>query len=202
MGCGTGWLACRLAALGHTVTGADPATAVLDIARRRPGADAVTWIETRASDLSVDTRFDLIIMTGHAFQVFLDDDEALSALTTLRRHLAPDGRLAFETRNPSLRPWENWTPAKTNRCLPLADGGSIWVHHDVRSVSGQTVTYETHFSFNSDESVVSADTLRFADRGELAALLLCAGFTETIWYGDWDRSPFRPDSLEIIVVAR
>jgi len=125
MGCGTGWLACRLAALGHTVTGADPATAVLDIARRRPEADAVTWIETRASDLSVDTRFDLIIMTGHAFQVFLDDDEALSALTTLRRHLAPDGRLAFETRNPSLRPWENWTPAKTNRCLPLADGDGV-----------------------------------------------------------------------------
>ena len=86
MGCGTGRLACELAARGHQVTGADPAAAMLDIARSRSGGEKVTWIETKAADLSVDTRFDLIIMTGHVFQVFLDDQDVRAALRTGDRH--------------------------------------------------------------------------------------------------------------------
>ena len=45
MGCGTGRLACELAARGHRATGADPAAAMLDIARNRPGGEKVTWID-------------------------------------------------------------------------------------------------------------------------------------------------------------
>jgi 2-polyprenyl-3-methyl-5-hydroxy-6-metoxy-1,4-benzoquinol methylase len=38
LGCGTGTLALRLAGLGHTVLGVDPADASLDVARAKPGA--------------------------------------------------------------------------------------------------------------------------------------------------------------------
>jgi predicted RNA methylase len=41
VGCGTGVLACLLAAEGVDVIGVDPAGASLDVARRRPGADRV-----------------------------------------------------------------------------------------------------------------------------------------------------------------
>jgi ubiquinone/menaquinone biosynthesis C-methylase UbiE len=46
IGCGTGRLACALAERGHRVTGTDPAPAMLDIARHRPGGERVIWIET------------------------------------------------------------------------------------------------------------------------------------------------------------
>jgi len=39
VGSGTGRLACALAARGHRAAGADPAAAMLAIARRRPGGD-------------------------------------------------------------------------------------------------------------------------------------------------------------------
>jgi SAM-dependent methyltransferase len=201
MGCGTGWLACDLAARAHHVTGADPARAMLDIARSRSGGDKVRWINATAADLSLETRFDLIIMTGHVFQVFLTDQDVSAVLRALRRYLAPGGRLAFETRNPAVRKWEDWTPARTSKHVHVPCLGPVEVHHHTRSVDGPLVTYETHFDFGGPDVVVTADTLRFMNRDELATFLADAGFGEIAWYGDWDRSAIGPTSPEIIVVA-
>lgn len=201
MGCGTGSLACDLAARDHNVTGADPAAAMLDIARTRCGGDKVIWLNVAAADLSIETRFDLIIMTGHVFQVFLTDEDVSKALHTLRGHLAPSGRLAFETRNPTVRKWEEWSPAKTSKRVEVLGLGLVQVHHETRSVVGALVTYETHFSFGGTDIVVTADTLRFMNRDELATFLADAGFVDLAWYGDWDRSALGPTSPEVIVVA-
>lgn len=201
MGCGTGRLACDLAARGHRVTGADPGTAMLNIARNRPGGDAVTWIETDAVGLSLDARFDLVIMTGHVFQVFLDDDAVRAALRTLCRHLAPGGRIAFETRNPAVREWEEWRPEETRERLKVPGIGTVDVHYDIASVSGALVTFETHFRFADDDHVVATSTLRFMAQRELAAFLADTGCTDAAWYGDWDQSSFRATSPEIIVIA-
>ena len=43
LGCGTGQLAAEMAQ-GRNVTGVDPASAMLDIARRRTGGDKVDWV--------------------------------------------------------------------------------------------------------------------------------------------------------------
>jgi len=201
MGCGTGRLACHLAALGHSVTGADPAAAMLEIARRRPGADKVTWLNLAAANLAIRTRFDLIVMTGHVFQVFLTDSHIYAALQSLRLHLAPGGRLAFETRNPALRKWEDWTPDKTWKRVEVAGIGPVQLHHVTQMVLGQLLTYESHFRFGENDVVHTTDRLRFVNRDELAIFLADAGFVEVTWYGDWDRSPIAANSPEIIVVA-
>jgi 2-polyprenyl-3-methyl-5-hydroxy-6-metoxy-1,4-benzoquinol methylase len=200
VGCGTGSLACDLAARGHNATGADPAAAMLDIARSRSGDDKVTWLNVAAADLSIETRFDLIILTGHVFQVFLTDQDVSRVLHVLRRHLAPGGRLAFETRNPTVRKWEEWTPAKTSKRVEVPGLGPVEAHHEIRSVIGSLVSYETHFRFGGTD-VVTSDTLRFMHRDELATFLANAGFVDFTWYGDWDRSALGPTSPEIIVVA-
>ncbi len=202
MGCGTGRLACALAARGHRVTGADPAAGMLGVARSRPGGEAVRWIEADAAGLALDTRFDHAIMTGHVFQVFLDDEEVCAALDGLCRHLAPGGRLAFETRNPAVQDWETWTPEETRETLQVPGLGTVEAHYDIAAAAGQLVTFETHFRFAADDVVVAPSTLRFMDRDELAGFLAEAGFAEVAWYGDWDRSPPDPESPEIIAVAR
>lgn len=202
MGCGTGWLACELAARGHRVTGADPSAAMLDIARSRPGGQQVTWVEAEAAALSLAARFDLIVMTGHVFQVFLEDRDVLAALRCLRRHRAPGGRLAFETRNPAVREWESWTPEETREAIAVPGLGTVEVHYDIGPVAGELVTYETHFRFAAGDVAVAPSVLRFMDRERLAGLLAQAGFTDIVWYGDWDRSPFSATSPEIIVIAR
>ena len=202
MGCGTGRLAAELAERGHHVTGADPAGAMLDIARRRVGGDKVHWIMSDAGGLSVNHHFDLIIMTGHAFQKLLSDDEIKAALRSFARHLKPEGRLAFETRNPTRREWEEWTADRSRETMRLPDGSRADVHNEIQSVRGELVTYETHVSFAPHDTVAGADTLRFISADQLKQHLEAAGFTRQIWYGNWDGSPVTPDSPELIVICQ
>jgi SAM-dependent methyltransferase len=201
MGCGYGRLACGLAARGHAVTGADPATAMLQIAGSLPGAEKVTWIESDAGSLSLDARFDLIVMTGHVFQVFLEDEEIRAVLRNLARHLAPGGRLAFETRNPAAKRWLEWTPEKSREVADVEGVGPVEVTHEVTDVTWPFVTFQTHYRFPDGDRASAPSTLRFMEQKELAGHLRDAGFTEFIWYGYWDRSPLAPSSREIIVIA-
>ena len=99
LGCGTGQLAARLAE-GRTVVGVDPAEAMLDIARRRPGGQSVTWVQSDAQSVRLGRQFDLVLLTGHAFQVFLTKKDQLAVLSTIAEHLAPGGRVIFFKRNP------------------------------------------------------------------------------------------------------
>ena len=215
MGCGTGQLACELAARGHDVTGADPAAAMLALARARPGGDRVRWIQADAASLATEPRFDLIVMTRHVFQLLLEDDEVRAALRALARHLAPGGQIAFETRNPAVREWQDWNPRDTRQRVHAA-GLVADVHYDISAVAGELVTYETWFRFAGlgdgpgpgtragdaeDRTVVVPDTLRFMDQAEVAGFIAEAGLTRVTWYGDWDGSPCGPASPEIIAIA-
>jgi ubiquinone/menaquinone biosynthesis C-methylase UbiE len=202
VGCGTGRLACDLAALGHRVTGADPASAMLDIARKRKGGDKVDWVESDAGGLSLADRFDLIIMTGHAFQKLLTNDQVRAALRAFARHLKEGGTVAFETRNPLKREWEEWVPDLSRTVVMLPDGSQVDIHNDISSVAGELVTYETHASFGPHDKAMGADTLRFITAAELARCLNETGFMRRTWYGNWDRSPVRHDSPELIVIAQ
>ncbi len=201
MGCGTGQLACEFAARGHDVTGADPAAAMLAVARGRPGGDRVRWIQAGAAALATPARFDLIVMTGHVFQLLRGDRDVRAALEVLAGHLAPGGRIAFETRNPAVREWQEWNPRDTRQRVEAA-GLIADVHYEISAVAGELVTYETWFRFTgAREAVVVPDTLRFMDQAQVAAFLTEAGLTRVTWYGDWDGSPHGPASPEIIAIA-
>ena len=112
LGCGTGVFAIALVQRGHETTGIDPAAAILDIARTRPGGELVTWIEGDAASAPTDSA-DLIIMMGHVAQYFIDDDHWHATLHELRRAIVDGGHLSFEVRNPR-RDWQSrWTKSNT-----------------------------------------------------------------------------------------
>jgi SAM-dependent methyltransferase len=201
IGCGTGYLLHQARANGHRgrLVGLDPATSMLQQARRR--AD-IEWVEGYLPDAGFDGGFDLAYMTGHAFQVLLDDDAIRDLLRAVHRALSPDGHFAFETRNPHARAWQAWTPEQAKEIVD-ADGRRIRVWHDVESVDGEFVTFtETYDSEASSAPVVSRSTLRFVSAEHLDHLLTEAGFVIDERYGDWDRSLMTPTSREIITVAR
>ncbi len=201
MGSGTGRLSLKLASRGHHVTGADPAPGMMLAAREKPGAEQVTWIAGDAAHLALATRFDLIVMTGHVFQVFLEDAEIVAALSNLRRHLAPGGRIAFETRNPALREWETWTPELTREQIAVPEIGLVTVHYDMTGADDRFVHFDTHYDFGGGDKVVAPTTLRIMDQATLARLLAESGLTPRQWFGDWDGAPLGPERPEIIVVA-
>jgi SAM-dependent methyltransferase len=202
LGCGTGVLAVDLARRGHDVTGLDPAAAMLEIARRRPGGERVRWIEGDARRFALDDRFDLAVMSGHAFQVFLEPEDVAAVMRGVREHLAPGGRFAFESRNPIAREWDEWNPDATSERLDLGGGETVDVFYRVTDVHDGLVTFETHHRFADGTTAVSPSTLRFLPQPEIAAGLAEAGFEAVEWLGDWTGAPFTDASPEIIVVAR
>jgi SAM-dependent methyltransferase len=99
VGCGTGALLRRARESGHTgrLCGLDPASGMLNQARVRSD---IEWVLGDLSSVGWDREFDLVVMTGHAFQEFIEDEEIRAALTAIRSALTDHGRFAFETRNP------------------------------------------------------------------------------------------------------
>ena len=114
-GCGTGRLTIALAAAGHRVTGVDPASNSLEVARAKPFADRVTWLEG-SHEVLPSASFDLIVMNSHVAQFLVTDLEWTQALTSLRQALVPGGRLAFDSRDPNARGWEAWNQIGRASC--------------------------------------------------------------------------------------
>ena len=199
IGCGTGTVLRQARAAGHTgrLVGLDPAAAMLNQAKTRTDVD---WILGDLGTVSFDHEFDLVIMTGHVFQVFLTDDEVTAALAAVRTALADGGRYAFETLNPRLRPWEKWT----NSAEVVAADGAIVIaaNTDPRMVDGGIVDVVGKFSSPSwEREVLCPSSFRFMEVEALDGLLSQAGLAVVERYGLWDRRPFTKQLPEIITIA-
>ena len=206
LGCGTGELAAGMAThsgSGRTVFGVDPAAAMLDVARRRPGGERVTWIQSDAQSLRLERQFDLVVLTGHAFQVFLTDDDQRAVLSTIARHLSPPGRFIFDTRNPAAQAWLGWAPEHSRRRVEIADLGEFdaWNEAKYDATTG-IVEYRTHYQPADGGPPISASSkIRFTSREMLAAMLDEADLIVDEWLGDWKGCAWQSDSREIIPVG-
>jgi SAM-dependent methyltransferase len=198
LGCGTGTLCCALAERGHRATGVDPAAAMLAVARSKPHADQVEWVESSAQSYKSHRRFDLIVMTGHAFQVLLTDADTLAVLLTMRAHLKERGKVAFETRNPRVDWAGEWARPPLVRMSP---GGQLVETLEVTSADGEFISFQT--SYRSPHiTLTTSSTLRFPSREHVDALIARSGLVVRDVFGDWDASPFEPArSREIIFIG-
>lgn len=197
LGCGTGTLCCALAEHGHRVTGVDPAAAMLAVAKRKPHAEKVEWVESSAQTYRSSRRFDLVVMTGHAFQILLTDSDALAALETMRVHLSEGGSAAFETRNPHV----NWAGEWAARTPRMIASKQVVETLQVTDSNSEFVSFDTSYRF-PHATVTTSSTLRFPSREHVETLIARAGMKVRHLYGDWDASRFDPTlSREIIFIA-
>ena len=198
IGCGTGTLACLLATRGHDVTGLDPAAASLRIARSKPGAERVRWLQGYPTDLH-PLLADLATMTGNVAQVFLTDEDWTATLRAVQAALRPGGRLVFETRDPAARAWLEWTPDRSYRRADVPGVGGVQQWHEVTDVHGDLVTFDTTIVFEADGTrVTSASTLRFRTRDEVADSLAVAGYQ----VDEIREAPDRPGLEMVFITSR
>ena len=202
VGCGTGALLRMAREAGHTgrLCGLDPAAGMLNQARRRSD---IEWVHGALSSAAWDREFDLIIMTGHAFQEFVEDEEIRGALAAIRLALSDRGRFVFETRNPLVRAWEHWATEYTAEVTDVS-GAVVRCAYEVETpVTGGIVHSINTFSSPAwDGPQVSRGTLRFLDMDVLSSFLRGAGLEVEEQFGDWTRRPLTETSPEIITIAR
>lgn len=203
LGCGTGMLACRIAQDVQPVTGADPADGMLRVARARPGSERVTWTHCGGQDLNLKDRFKLAYMTGHAFQAVITDDEVIALLTTVRKHLAPSGHFAFETRNPAAHAWKAWVLATPGEVAEVPGYGQVEEAFDTTydPATGIAEIRHVHRFLETGREQTGTSRIRWITPNHLDRLLTAAGLEVKTRYGDWDGSAFQADSREIISVV-
>jgi len=202
LGCGTGLLAAALGP-GRQVWGVDPAGAMLAVARARPGGSAVTWVEGDGRTIRLGRRFDLVVMTGHAFQCLLTDGDQRALCDTIAAHLAPQGRFIFDSRTPAREEWRDWVPELTERSFDHPELGRITAWNDVSmDVTTQIVTYQTCYRDQSGNIQSATSRIRFASRNDIAQRIAEAGLQVDQWLGDWSGNPWTETSPEIILIGR
>jgi SAM-dependent methyltransferase len=201
LGCGTGTLLVEARDAGHLgrLCGLDPASGMLGRAQRRSD---IEWVLGDLPSVGYQGEFDLIVMTGHAFQAIVDDQDLRRLAASVQRALHPGGRFAFETRNPFARAWESWTPEH-----PVSvrgpDGRDVRIATEVVApFDGRTVTFAHTFT-GAHESLpqVSRSTLRFLDPAGVAVLLTDAGLWIERQFGDFRGGELGSASPEIITIA-
>lgn len=203
LGCGTGELAAALAR-DRSVAGVDPAAPMLDIARARTGGDRVIWIQADARSVRLDERFDLVVLTGHAFQVFLTNEDRRAALSTIAAHLKPNGRFIFDSRNPAVEDWQKRNGSRTSRQLDHPQLGRIEAWNEAAHDEATCIlTYENSYRVHNTGRVFKASArIRYTPQEELAVMLEAAGLVVEKWLGDWQGNPHHPGAKDVIPTGR
>lgn len=187
LGCGTGLICNRLAELGHNVTGIDPAAIMLEQAKNKPYGNQINWVCSTAQDFKSENKFDLIIMTGNAFQVLLEEKDLSALFKNVKRHLKPDGVFAFETRNPQL----DW-PSIWNYADQLeTPEGTVLESRRFLSLENDRMKFELLYEF-PDQTMVSQSELRFWHQEEIGKQVQAADLFVDRLLGDWDGKPLDP----------
>lgn len=193
IGAGTGLLCSLLAGEGYDVIGVEPQRTMLSLAASQKHADSVTWCHGTAQELPAGWA-DLVLMTGHVAQYFLDDAAWVEVLSQARRALISGGHVAFEIRNQAAEAWKEWQTEVSR----ATSRGRV---RTVVSREGDLVTSVDHWTQGSREWSTT-ETLRFPSWGDVTRGLETAGLSIERTWGDWDRSPVSDTSPEWIFLAR
>lgn len=198
LGCGTGLLCDAYAAKGHDVTGVDPSAAMLDVARRKPHGATISWVQSFSQTFESDKTFDLIIMTGHAFQVLIEDEDIRATFNTIKKLLSADGSFVFESRNPSIS-WASQWDYDVELKLP---DQAVRESRKFLEQNGERMSFELKYEFH-DETLTSNSELRFSNHKVIEHLLSEAGLHVEKMLGDWSGGLFNESiSEEMIFVVR
>lgn len=201
IGCGTGVLLVEARRRGHSgeLVGVDPAEAMLAVAASK--STDVVWHRASVEELRLGRTFELVTMTGHAFQVLVDDEAIRAALATFRGHLAATGCVVFETRNPAARAWEAWDAAPPST-VTMPDSERVRYDYDVIAVRDDIVEFAENAVWESGATTRSTQSLRFLSLERLSEFMNEAGLAVETVHGDWDGTEVGAASPKIIVTAR
>lgn len=202
LGCGTGVLSARLAK-NADVTAVDPAGAMLDIARERYGCLNLDWIEGDARNIRLNRKFDLIVLSGHAFQVFLTKEDQRDALKTIATHLSSEGKFVFDSRNPYFPSSKERAKAETIHEFKHSKFGNVeaWNESKYNEHSG-ILTYSNSYRLpNASETKSAVEQIKYTPKSELIELMAEVGLNTIQCFGNWDETPFQETSREIVLIG-
>jgi SAM-dependent methyltransferase len=208
LGCGTGNKLIPIAADGHSCMGLDLSPHMLAEARRKAaerGVD-VEWVQGDMRDIDLGRTFDLVFIAANSLLHLHDADDVVSCFRSVRRHLAPGGRLVLDVFNPSVHLLAQADGVRRRRdALTFVDPDRGVVHVDVAETydaAAQVTRGTWHFSTDDEpDFAVAPLEIRSIFPQELPLLLALGGLGLVDRFGDWSGRPFTGDAAIQICVC-
>lgn len=206
--CGSGLVTIPIAATGLDVTGVDLAHFMLEHARKKAEGQKlnVRWVEADARSFDLGMQYRFILLTGNAFQAFLRREDQEALLASVKRHLAPNGLFAFETRNPSGHDLASHLEEEFDQSYTSAEGYQVSVSFTQTYDPLTQVMYWTSYRrWNNGKPDHKKEThiaCRFTHPQELEALLYYNGFEVIQQYGNWNKEMLSASSPSIISICK
>lgn len=189
VGCGTGILTVTFAESGRKVVGLDPSNTMLDYARKRSGAENVTWMHGDTRVLR-EGGFDFAVMSGNVAQ-HIPDPSWQRTLHDIRRVSRTGATLTFESRNPAARAWLTWQ--EENGVVSTRETGhgplEGWWEVSARGEDEVVIRFYNHFVASGDR-LVGEESLTFRSAETISDQLRKADFAVRAVWGDWQETPF------------
>jgi SAM-dependent methyltransferase len=223
LACGDGRITIPLAEQGRRldgdfhITGLDISQPLITRANERKAAlapqaaSAVDFIVGDMVEFDLDQRFDLIIIGFNSLMYVLELGDQLSCLRSVCRHLAPNGRFAFDILVPSLSYLSDAerTPAMLLEVDMAAPERGIkrflrfaTERYDAeRQRDDTTYFYEIYYTDGRQERFTDDLAWHMYFPRELELLLCTAGLRPIAKYGNFQRGPFNRTSRQMIWVA-
>ncbi|AOM40037.1 class I SAM-dependent methyltransferase [Xenorhabdus hominickii] len=204
LGCGTGMLANQIALTypDKVIFGIDIADAMLNIAKSKPAGSRITWIQSDAKQLVLRQKFDLIILSGHVFQVFLTYQDRVAVLKCIHEHLEEEGLCIFDSRNPLAKEWLTWAEEDSKREFFHPTFGPVLAWNDFQA-HDDTVTYGTYYRILNDKQEYQAfSTITFASFADIQQALAEANLIATDVLGSWQGDTYHDQAEEMIFIVK
>lgn len=203
LGCGTGEITLAAAQTDCKMVGIDPNHSSLQAAQAKAGADRVCWIEGTSSAIPAGASFDVAIMSSNVVQAILDDAELARSFRDIATHLAPGGRLAFDTRDPDARGWEAWTRERSQRTVRLPEGEvQHWYQTTQIDEESGLVDFCAHEITADGAERVEPSRIRFRSEDQIRAMLIDAGLAVESVFGGYNAEPVGQGVGALVITAR
>lgn len=204
--CGTGRITLPLLAAGLDVTGVDHTPSMLAGARKKAAERGLRgkFVKGDMRTLRLGRKFRLVFIPFNSLQHTYTLAAAERVFATVRSHLAPGGRFAFDVFNPSIRYMVRREKLKKgNFRFELADGRRVAIDEVCRYDSARQVNRVTWIHhIGGDRPRPGKLDMRCFYPLELEALLKYNGFKTLARYGSYSKAPFTSDSMKQIFVCK
>ncbi|MFW5786273.1 MAG: class I SAM-dependent methyltransferase [bacterium] len=214
LACGTGRVTIALARDGYRVTGLDLSQEMLSVFQAklnrlpRDVAERITLRHENMADFNIRDRFDAVIVPFRGFQALTSQDDAMSSLAAIRRHLGPEGIVIIDLFSSYEHPNDSFLGEHVDWVRRIAGAQQTitrtrrGLHVDRQSqIMHSEVSFYIHGEQGEAHTLTDRFSLRYYFQYQFEVLLTASGFEILHTFGGYDYREIGTGP-EFIFVAR
>ncbi len=195
LGIGTGRIALPLAQRGVQVHGLDASTAMVELLRQKPGGSKIPVHIGDFGSFDLGSSFAVVYVVFNTFFALTSQDEQVSCLRSVSRHLTDEGVLLIEAFVPDIGRFDRGQRISTGS----VEEGHVSINLDRHDPVDQTVA-SSHLRLSPAGVELFPVAIRYAWPSELDLMARLAGLRLRTRWADWQRSPFTASSTNHVSV--